>query len=139
MAKSVFTDAYVLLNAQNISANVQSVAINFSLETVDLTAMGDLNRNLVSNKLGAATIDLTLVNDYADNALDEILWTIESGKAAVAFEVRPTSAVRSASNPGYTGNCWLVGHSPISIGSVGAQSTNTVRLVVTGPVTRSVA
>lgn len=117
MAKLVLVNAFVLVNASDISNHVQSVNIEGQRTEVDVTSMGDTNSEIVLG-LGDVTITVTVFNDYAVGSLDSILFPLWQTNTPFAVEVRPVNGARSTSNPAYTMTSLLPNYSPIA-GSVG--------------------
>lgn len=116
MAHFVLKDAYVLLNAVDLSAHVRSVTVNYSAELVDDTTMSKVSR---SRKGGLKdwSLNVEFAQDFAAAQVDATLFSLVGTQFAV--EVRPTSGARSATNPAYTGNGMLESYQPVT-GSVGA-------------------
>lgn len=124
MAKIVLKDAFVLVNAVNISDHVSEVTIETSRDEVDVTSMGDVNKEILAG-IGDATITVTVFNDYAAGALDSVMFPLSTTNTPFTVEVRPTSGARSTSNPAYVMTSLMFGYSPIA-GGVGAASTTTL-------------
>lgn len=124
MAKIVLTNCLVLVNGNDISNHVSDVTIETSRDEVDVSSMGDANKEILAG-LGDATITATVFNDYAAAALDSIMFPLSSTNTPFTVEVRPVNAARSTSNPAYTISALLFGYSPIA-GGVGAAATTTL-------------
>lgn len=135
MAKVVLTDAYVLVNAVNLSAFVKSVTLNYAAELQDSTTMGDTTRERLGG-LKDWSIDLELTQDFAAGAVDATLFGLVGNTFAV--EVRPTSGARSATNPAYTGTGILESYPPIG-GSIGDLLMTSITIQAAGPLSRLTA
>jgi hypothetical protein len=135
MASLVLNDAYVLINAVDLSDYVQSATVNYSAEMVDETAMGDTSRK---NKGGLKnwSIDVEFKQNFAAGAVDATLFSLVGTTFPV--EVRPTSAARSATNPAYTGTGVLESYNPIG-NSVGDLATAAITIQSAGTLTRLTA
>lgn len=117
MSKLVLTNAQVLVNAVDISNHVQSVTIESTRDEVDVTSMGDNNKEIVLG-LGDVTFTVTVFNDYAVGSIDATMFPLHTTNTPFAVEVRPVNGARSTSNPGYTITALLPQYHPIA-GSVG--------------------
>jgi hypothetical protein len=138
LATRVLRNAFFSVNAVTLSTHVAQIAINTSKDTPGDTAMGDSSQSFLADGLRDATLDVTFNSDDASGAVSATLWTIYTGAAAVAFEIRPDAAAVSTTNPKYTGNCILTSDVPVG-GAVGETQTTTVNFQVTGDVTRATA
>jgi hypothetical protein len=140
MAALVWTNAEVVINSDDISAYVRSVTLNLVQDTQEDTAMGDTARSYIAGLKGS-TLSLELNDDYADNALDEILWDIYAlqvpGYAGVACTVKPVKGTAiSAANPEFQFNALMPSFA--MGGGVGEVARKPVEFVVTGNVTRDI-
>jgi hypothetical protein len=117
MAKLVLTGAQVLVNSVDISNHVQSVDIEVARDEVDVTSMGDVNKEIVLG-LGDVTMTVTVFNDYAVGNIDSQMFALNATNTPFTVEVRPTTGARSTSNPGYTMQALMPGYHPIN-GSIG--------------------
>jgi hypothetical protein len=134
MAKFILKDAYCLLNAVNLSSNVSKVEIDTKADDGDVTAMGDTGHRHLPG-LRDESVKITFKQDYAAANVDATLWPLYSGQTSFAVEFRPTSGARSATNPAWTGTCYLMEYKPIA-GGVGDVAETDVSLVVDGVLTR---
>lgn len=135
MAAIALTDAYVVLNSNNLSAYVQSIELNVDVEDLETTTMGQTHKTHIGG-LKSGTITINFVQDFAAGALDATMWPLVG--TVVSFETRPTSGAVSTSNPKYTGNVLISQWNPISNG-VGELATVSVTFPTSGPVTRATA
>jgi len=142
MAELVFTKCLFLLGTSNsptttLVKKVRSVAINYSAEIQDKTAMGADSRGRIAGlKDWNATIEFN--QDFASSDYDKFMFSnVGKSSTDLHFEVRPTTAEGSASNPRYQGSCVQEGYNPIS-GSVGDLAVHSVTFQGDGTLTRSV-
>lgn len=135
MATIVLTAAQVDLDANNITDHVQGVRFNYEAEQQDDTAMGDTTRSMMGG-LKTWDFDLELMQDWAGSNIDSIIFPLVGTQVTVI--VRPTSAIRSATNPDYTGTCLVVGYQPIG-NAVGELAKTTIKLVNAGTLSRTVS
>lgn len=135
MAEFVLKNAYTLINSVDLSDHVRSVEITYSAEQQDQTAMTDSGRErLPGLKDFNASIEFN--QDYAASEVDATLFPL-IGATAFPVEFRHTStAVRSATNPGFTGSMTLESYPPIS-GAIGDIATASASLLGFGVLTRS--
>jgi len=117
VAKLVLTGAQVLVNAVDISNHVQSVDIEVTRDEVDVTSMGDVNKEIVLG-LGDVTMTVNVFNDYAVGNIDSQMFALNATNTPFTVEIRPTTAARSTSNPGYTMSALMPNYHPIA-GSIG--------------------
>ena len=122
MAKLVLTGAQVLVNAVDISNHVQSVDIEVARDEVDVTSMGDVNKEIVLG-LGDVTMTVTVFNDYAVGNIDSQMFALNATNTPFTVEIRPTTGARSTSNPGYTMSALMPSYHPIQ-GSIGDAVTS---------------
>lgn len=137
MAKFVLKDADVVVNGVNLSDHVASVEISTSADDVNLTAMGAQG---VQRQAGLRdeSIKIKWRQDFAAAKVDATLWPIYSGQTTVNVVVKPFSGAVSATNPSYTGSCYLLDYIPLS-GDVGSAADADSTFVVDGVITRAVA
>ena len=137
MATRVLKNAYLLVNSVDLSAHVNQISFSASLDAVEDTAMADNSRSYLPG-LRNGTFTVNFNADDAAGAVSASLWTVYTGGAAVAFEVRNDAGSVTTTNPKYTGNCILTDYSPVD-GSVGDLNTNAATFQITGDVTRATA
>lgn len=136
MAKFVLKNAFVSLNAVDLSDHVESVNVNFTGDTPESTSMGDdAIRRLPSLK--DASLEITFRQDFAAANVDATMFPL-LGAAAFAIELRPDAGAVSATNPKWTGNALLQTYSPIG-GTVGDVAAAPVTIVADDVWTRAEA
>ena len=130
MVQKVLTNAKVLIGASDVSDHVKSVNLEYTVDAVDATKMGDTTKN---SKVGLRDIkcDLELHQDYADNSIDEIIFGFLESGAINAIAIRPDNAAISANNPEYQFSAFVSSHSPVA-GSVGEGPMTKVTLTPSG-------
>jgi len=136
MAEIVLLDPEVTLNAVTLTSYVKSATINYEAEAPETTASGDNPRTYLPG-LQNWSVDLELNQDYADGTVDETLFGIITGGAAVAVALKADDAAISVNNPEYQGSVILTSYSPVS-GSIGDVVTTPVSLQGSGTLTRDV-
>ena len=125
--------AIVSINSVALSDHATAATLEITYDDVDTTAFGDSVRTRIAG-LGDATVNITWNQDYASSEIDATFNGIVG--TVVAFELTPTSASVSATNPKYSGNVLITSYTPISA-EVGALSTITTSWPVTGAITRA--
>lgn len=137
MASLSFTDAFVSINAKDLSAFVKSVTVNYKAEMLDETTMGDTTRK---NKGGLLnwSIDVEFKQDFgATPAPDIDLFSLVGTTFTVI--VRPVKAtVVGPTNPNYTGTGILESYPPLG-GSVGDLATTSITIQSAGALSRATA
>jgi hypothetical protein len=119
LTATVLTDAYINIGGTVISDHGNKIELPISVADLDTTCFGQTWRARVGG-LKDATLNITLLNDFSASQLDSLFGiggTMPVGSNQT-FEIRPTSAARSATNPAYTGTILINSWTPLS-GSVG--------------------
>jgi hypothetical protein len=136
MTAMVLTAAYISVNAEDRSNRTKKCELVVNVDPKDVSTFASAGWREYLGGMKAGTLSLGFNNDNADNDLDEDLWTLLG--TVVAFEVRPSSAAVSATNPKFTGSVLITEHKPIS-GSVGDLNEFDVSWPTSGAVARAVA
>jgi hypothetical protein len=97
MAISVLTDAMVIINGVTLSDHANSVTVNDTRDSVDITAFGATNK-AVTKGLGDASISVDFFQDFAAGKTDATLRPLVGSSTGIVVEIRPTSGARSATN-----------------------------------------
>jgi hypothetical protein len=134
MAILLGVDAYVSINGTVLSTNVVSVEINQEADDVDVTTMGATARQHLAG-LRSDGFTVTFLQDYAAGRVDQTLSPLVGSNTAFPFEIRPTSAAVSTTNPKWTGTALLLTYSPFSA-DVGDRVENEVEFVAQGAIVR---
>ena len=133
MANMVLRNAFVSLNAVDLSNLVRQVTLSYSAELQDDTAMGDTARSRIGG-LKDWSMQIEFFQDYAAGKVDATLFSLVGSTFAV--EVRPDSAAASATNPKYTGTGILESYQPVG-GTVGENLMAPVSIQGVGALTRA--
>lgn len=133
MATHKFTDGFISINSVNLSAWAKAITIDTGIDKLDDTFMGDTTR---SNFGGLLTwsVKVEFGQDYAAATVDPTLSPIHG--TVVAFEVRPTSAAASTTNPKWTGSALVDYKNPVG-GTVGDLHMTSVELSSASTLTRA--
>jgi hypothetical protein len=116
MAVFVLKDASVTVNSVALSSYVTAVTLNYEVDSVEVTAMGN-NGHLYTGGLQNVSLDVTFNQDFAASQVAATLDALIGSTTTVV--VKPTSAAVSATNPSYTiTNAFLAATQPVA-GSVG--------------------
>src|SRR5713226_10044292 len=115
-----FTDGFLLLNTVNMSAMARQLVLKTSAAELDNTAFGATYHSRIGG-LKDGQIDLTFNQDFAASQTDALLFPLLG--TVVTFEIRPTSAARSTTNPAYTGSVLISAYDPLD-GKVGDLAVN---------------
>lgn len=134
MSVLVLTDAFVTVNTVDLSDHVKSVAIAYSAEEVDDTAMGDSTRSATGG-LKNWGIDIEFFSDEASSNVAQTIFPLVG--ATTAMVVRPTSSAKSATNPEYSGTALVTSFSPVA-GGVGDMAMSEFSCIAAGDLSRSV-
>lgn len=134
--KQVLLDCYLSIDGNDLSAYTKKVEVSAEAEVKDVTTYGSGGWNERLSGLKSGSLDCDFLQDFAASALDSILWPLLGTN--VPFEVRPSQAAVSASNPKWTGTCVIGELKPIQ-GSVGDEATMGVSFPCSGPVVRAEA
>jgi hypothetical protein len=127
MAVSVLTDAMVIVNGVTLSDHANSVTINDTRDSVDITAFGATNK-AVTKGLGDASISVDFFQDFAAGKTHATLQPLVGSSTGIAVEVRPTSGARSATNPAAVMTGLLMNYNMLA-GGIGEASTISAEFV----------
>ena len=130
MAKDVLDNAFISVGGTNISDHCSSVTIETNADKVDVTSFGASYREYTQG-LKDANITLEIFQDYAVGNVDQILSALHASGGTFPVVIRPTPAVKSATNPEYTMTGVLFDYSPLA-GAVGDANTNSVTISNSG-------
>lgn len=116
MPIEVLKDAFVTINAVDLSDHVSNVRLSYSAEILEATNMGDAaKRRIVGLKDCSAEIELR--QDFDAAKVDATLFPLVGVSTALRIRKSKTDAI-SATNPEYQFN-GILGELPIIGGSVG--------------------
>lgn len=115
MATIYFTNnTYFKLGTYDMSTVVQSATLNINYDQLEITAMGDAAHKFLKG-LAAHTISGTMYltqDAIAAGATRAVLDSLKGTSAA--FEIAPSGGTASATNPKYTGSCFVNAYTPIN-------------------------
>jgi len=129
MAVSVLKNASVTINAVDLSSLVESVVLTFSIDQLEVTAMG-MTGHRYDDGLQSNQCVVNLYQDFAASKTEATVYSLVGTTTTVI--VKPDSGAVSATNPSYTlSNTYLAAHTPLgSSGRVGEMPM--VQLTFTG-------
>lgn len=118
MAVYFAQNSYFKLGTYDMSSVVQSISLNINYEQLDVTASGDSSRKYLKG-LAAHQISGTLFLNQDAIAAGSTRAVLDSLKGtAAAFELAPNGSTASATNPKYSGSCFVNGYTPVN-GAIG--------------------
>lgn len=138
---TVVTPAGTITTPSDISSFVRGGGdAVYNAAMVDITNFGSLGYTVVIPGITSGD-DLVLEanSDFAASQLRAIVFTTlggiaRAGTAPIYFDIKPTNAARSATNPSFIGACYISKWSPVS-GNVGDAATAQLTLTITGTFT----
>lgn len=124
MAKLIFTEAVVTVNAVDLSDHVSTVTIEVEADEQTCTNFASGGWTEILGGIKSWSISIDWFQDYAAAEVDDTLWALIGTLTAVT--VKPTTAATSATNPQYSGSVLVGEYSPIdaTVGDVGEFSTS---------------
>jgi hypothetical protein len=126
MTKFVLKDAFITVDAVDLSDHCSSVTIETTFDEVDVTGFGGTYKEIIQG-MGDATITLNIFQDFAAASVDATLWPLSQSGETFVVVVRPTSAAVSATNPQYNMTGVLLNYNPLA-GGVGEASATDVSI-----------
>jgi len=115
-------NSYFKLGTYDLSSVVQSISLNINYEQLDVTASGDASRKYLKG-LASHQISGTLYLDQIAIGAGATRAVLDSLKGtSAAFEMAPNGSTASATNPKYTGSCFVNGYTPVN-GTIGDVAT----------------
>ena len=118
MAKYIQTDTYLAINGTAISDHAEGVAVTDSANKIELTAYSTNAYREFGQGLKDAVVTVDLYADFAASSIHAMLQPLYASGGTFLFELRPTSAAVSATNPRGSMIARLYSYSPFS-GKVG--------------------
>jgi len=135
MAVYCIATPQITINTVDLSEYLKDVSLTYEADELETTASGDTSKEFIAG-LKSWKVDATVNQDYTASKVDATLFPLV-GAAPFAVVLRPTSAIKGANNPEFTGNCILTSYPPMS-GAVGEVATVKFTMRGTGALTRSV-
>ena len=111
MAHTTLTDCYISLDGTVVSNLGASVSISMSAEVLDISSFGTETKTHFGGTKDFA-IELEFIQDESVIGTDFFAMVGE----VVPFEIRPTSAAISTTNPAYKGHALCTQYTPLSGG-----------------------
>jgi len=137
MAKYVVKTPQIEVNGKDLSDHLTDVSLTYEADEIESTSSGTtVNDKTFIAGLRSWKVDATLQQEYDTGKVDATLFSLV-GADPFTIKVRPTSAVKGATNPSFEGSAILTSYPPIS-GSVGELAKVSVSFRGTGALTRSV-
>jgi hypothetical protein len=136
MSVLALLNQYVSVNSSTLHDHGRQAMLALDRTALDATAYGD-GWMVNHGGLRAGTLTIQLLDDFADNSIDELLWTaFATDTGIVPFEVRPVNTTISTSNPAYTGSL-LVAQFTVG-GDLNTMAAKSLAFPVSGAVTRDI-
>jgi hypothetical protein len=135
MATLVYTNAFIQINAVDMSSHAESVGLNYASEMQDETAMGDSTR-VRKGGLKDWSIDVNWHQNFAAGAVDATLFSLVG--TTVCVEMRPQNICSTAINPIFSGIGVIESYNPMG-GSVGALLDAPTTIQSAGDLSRATA
>jgi len=136
MARIVLTNAFVTINAVNLSDHISSVTLSTTEDIVETTAFGSSARTRVAGLLDNS-VTLEFHQDYAASSVEATIYPL-IGAASTAVVVKPNGSTTSATNPAYTFNALVSEWTPLN-GAIGELATASVTWSIDGAITKALA
>jgi hypothetical protein len=127
MAIFTLTDATVIVNGVTLSDHANSVTVEDTRDSVDITAFGATSK-AITKGLGDAKITVQFFQDFASGKVHATLQPLVSSTTPVTIEVRATSSARSATHPAAVLSGLLMNYNMLA-GGIGEASTITAEFV----------
>ena len=99
MAVLVLTNAYITINAVNLSDHIASVTLTTNDDVVETTAFGSTARTRVAG-LGDNSVAIEFHQDYATSNVEATVYPLLGSTTSIV--VKPNGATTAATNPSYT-------------------------------------
>jgi hypothetical protein len=131
MATFGLNDGLVIVNSVTLSDHANSITTTDDRNQLDATTFG-AGAQIFRKGLGTASIEVNFFNDFVGGSVYATLQPLIASTTVFQVEVRPTSAGRSATNPGIVlSQALLFTFSPLS-GTVGEMVGLTATFVNAG-------
>jgi len=137
MAKFVMKDPVVVVGGSTVTASCASATISIEADDVETSSFGTDGWRTRIGGLKGGNVDFEFHQDFGTGGIDELLWPLIGGTAAVS--IRPGgTAVVGTTNPEYQFDVMVAQYSPMD-SAVGDLATVSVSFPITGAVTRATA
>jgi len=134
MARIVLTNAFVTINAVNLSDHIASVTLSTTEDIVETTAFGSSARTRIAGLLDNS-ITLEFHQDYAASSVEATIYPL-IGQAPTAVVVKPNGSTTSSTNPAYTFNALVSEWTPLN-GAIGELATASVTWSIDGAISKA--
>ena len=138
MARIILTNAFVTINAVNLSDHIASITLTTTDDVIETTAFGSSARTRIGG-LADNSVAFEFHQDYAASSVEA---TINGSPSLVgtvtAVVVKPNGATTAADNPAYSFNCLISEWTPLN-GAVGELATASVTWPIDGNITKAVS
>ena len=140
MARTVLTDASVVINGINLSEFITSVALSTSEDVVDTTGMSSAGARTRISGLADNSVTFEFNQDFATSGPEITINAVGSSLVGTVTTcvIKPTSAAVGASNPSYTFTALCAEWQPLS-GAVGELATISATWPISGAITKAIA
>jgi len=134
-APLVLTDAFLSLDAVDVSNDLKQVTIKFTSPALDITTMGSGAQREFVKGLADSEITAEFIQDYTDGGIDATLFgLVFTGEADIV--IRPTAAAAGTGNPEYTFTAQLTSYDGPVKGEVGDVAMTSVTFKPSGTIAR---
>jgi hypothetical protein len=138
MARIVLTNAFVTINAVNLSDHITSITLTTNDDAVETTSFGSSARTRIGG-LGDNSVAIEFQQDYAASSVEA---TINGSPTLVgtttAIVVKPNGSTTAADNPSYSFTALVSEWTPL-VGAVGELATASVTWPISGEITKAVS
>ncbi len=107
MSKFAATDVCVIINSQNISDWCFDVDVPDSKNQIDVSGFNSTSSQEFVPGTRDQSAVIQVLQDFGNTMIHQLLNPLYTSGTAFAFEVRPTSAARSATNPWFGGTAQM--------------------------------
>jgi hypothetical protein len=135
MAVTVLYNAFVSLNAVDVSGQVKAVSMPMTIAELDASLMGD-DTTINEPGLKAFGAEIEFLNDFTDDLEDEDFFTLWDNRTKFAIELRPSATAVGAANPSYEFNGFIAAWNPVQ-GQHGTLAGGTMRIANSSALTRA--
>lgn len=134
MAKLVFTDGSVTINAVDLSDHIASITLNQAYDERESTSIADTAQAFTAGGLERGSVSIEFQQDFAASEVEATINGLVNTLTTVV--IKPTTAAVSATNPSYTFSALVTEWSPIDA-AAGDLVTVSVTWPISGGVTRA--
>ena len=134
MTKIVLLDAQLSIAGNDLTDWCAKIELSDEFEAKKTTNFGSGGAEENKGGLEKFEASITFLQDYDDNAIDEIMWGLR--RQNVTFACRAQEGAVSASNPQYSGTLVITKWVPLA-GSVGDVGEADVSYPGSGPLARA--